>query len=335
MQDASTPPVDAVSSTTAEIAAVAPRANTGEFKTQKPESPMRRASAVLDNAFVLLPTFRLPTLIHTRSGGAKWLNEISQRNPIWIHTADARRLGLKTGDLARVTTRIGHFVDKVWVTESIRPGVVACSHHLGRWRRPQDPPNSRWSGNVVLIEELPAHSDETKAPRSREAAESSSHEHLEHEGRQTNQSRIQDSKSRVTEGACWRMRIVSGPRPFDSADPDSRRVWWREGGVHQNVTFPVQPDPISGMHCWHQAVRVQRAAPDDRCGDVFVNTRKSMEVFREWMQRTRWPVGPAPGPDGRRLRRPLWLNRPLRPADEAYFIAPSTKPSAEPWGTGL
>ena len=30
---------------------------------------------------VLLPTFRLPTLIHTRSGNAKYLNEISHRNP--------------------------------------------------------------------------------------------------------------------------------------------------------------------------------------------------------------------------------------------------------------
>ena len=30
---------------------------------------------------LLLPTFRLPTLIHTRSGNAKYLNEISHRNP--------------------------------------------------------------------------------------------------------------------------------------------------------------------------------------------------------------------------------------------------------------
>src|SRR5262249_17447993 len=33
--------------------------------------------------FCLLPTFRLPTLIHTRSGAAKWLNEIAQCNPLW------------------------------------------------------------------------------------------------------------------------------------------------------------------------------------------------------------------------------------------------------------
>ncbi len=83
---------------------------------------------------VLLPTFRLPTLIHTRSANAKWLYEISHTNPVWIHPADAARLGVATGDLVRVETRIGYFVAKVWVTEGIRPGVVACSHHLGRWR---------------------------------------------------------------------------------------------------------------------------------------------------------------------------------------------------------
>ncbi|MCG3127172.1 MAG: Nitrate reductase [Phycisphaerae bacterium] len=234
--------------------------------------------------FVLLPTFRLPTLIHTRSGAAKWLNEISQNNPIWLHTSDAARLSVKTGDLIRIVTQIGYFVDKCWVTEGIRPGVVACSHHLGRWRRPTDPPNSRWSASVVKIEELGADGNP------------------------------------VPGGGRWRMRQISGPGPFESNDPDSRRVWWREGGVHQNITFPVQPDPISGMHCWHQRVRVERAHSDDRSGDVVVDTRKSMEVYREWLRRTRWPVGPEPREDGKRLRRPLWLNRPLRPTDEAYWM---------------
>src|SRR6185503_71982 len=54
---------------------------------------------------VLLPTFRLPTLIHTRSGNSKWLQEISHTNPLWGHPEDARRIGLSTGDLARVRTR--------------------------------------------------------------------------------------------------------------------------------------------------------------------------------------------------------------------------------------
>ena len=84
--------------------------------------------------FCLVPTFRLPMLIHTRSGNAKWLNEIAHSNPLWISTADSTRLGVEVGDLVRVVTEIGHFVVRAWVTEGMRPGVVACSHHMGRWR---------------------------------------------------------------------------------------------------------------------------------------------------------------------------------------------------------
>ena len=36
--------------------------------------------------FVLVPTFRLPTLIHTRSGNAKYLNELSNTHPLWVNT---------------------------------------------------------------------------------------------------------------------------------------------------------------------------------------------------------------------------------------------------------
>ena len=82
----------------------------------------------------LISTFRLPVQIHTRSGNAKWLDEIAHTNPLWIHTDDAERAALRTGDLVRVETEIGYFVVKAWVTEGIRPGVVACSHHMGRWR---------------------------------------------------------------------------------------------------------------------------------------------------------------------------------------------------------
>ena len=55
-----------------------------------------------------------------------------------------------------------------------------------------------------------------------------------------------------------------------SKDPDTKRIWWTDGGVHQNLTFPVQPDPVSGMHCWHQRVTVSRAAPEDSYGDIVV-----------------------------------------------------------------
>ena len=54
---------------------------------------------------VLLPNFRLPTLIHTRTANSKWLYEISHHNPAWLHTEDAARIGIVTGDLIRMRPR--------------------------------------------------------------------------------------------------------------------------------------------------------------------------------------------------------------------------------------
>lgn len=238
--------------------------------------------------FCLLPTFRLPTLIHTRSGSAKWLNEIAQCNPIWLHPSDGARLGIADGSLARVTTEIGYFVDRVWVTEAIRPGVVACSHHLGRWRRSQDAAANRFSSSVVSIQRPGA--------------------------------------------GQWLVRQEQGPTPFASNDADSLRMWWREGGVPQNLTHAVHPDPISGMHCWHQSVTVEPARANDHYGDVFVDTNQSHAVYKRWLAKAR----PGPGPGG--LRRPLWMNRPLRPAASAFYVAGAVPaggrdavPSEETW----
>ncbi|MBX3377112.1 MAG: molybdopterin-dependent oxidoreductase [Phycisphaeraceae bacterium] len=221
--------------------------------------------------YALVPTFRLPTLIHTRSGNSKWLYELSNSNPVWVHPEDAKRIGVELGDLIRITTDIGYFVNRVWVTEGMRPGVIACSHHLGRWRLFEDVGTDRWASALV-------------------------------------------NKEEPSPGVV-RIRRIADVRPFESTDPDSKRVWWTDGGVHQNLTFPVHPDPVSGMHCWHQAVRAERARPEDRYGDVEVDTNKSMQVYREWLTLSR----PAPGPGN--LRRPLWLGRAVRPADDAYQFA--------------
>ena len=64
-------------------------------------------------------------------------------------------------------------------------------------------------------------------------------------------------------------------KPFDSDDADSQLVWWHGTGVHQNLTFPVQPDPISGAHAWHQRVRLEKAHKEDREGDISVDTERS------------------------------------------------------------
>lgn len=220
--------------------------------------------------YMLLPTFRLPMLIHSRTNGAKWLHEIAHTNPVWVHPQDASRLGVKTGDEVRISTEIGDLVDKVWVTESIKPGVIACSHHLGRWRLHESIGSDRWSSSLVKIKE--------------------------------------------TEAGNWSMHQIHGPAPFDSKDPDSRRVWWTDGGVHQNAIFPVQPDPISGMMCWHQRIHVEKVENGQHYGEVHVDTNKAYAAYEHWLTLTR----PAPGPNG--LYRPLWMLRVLKPHPDAYVM---------------
>jgi anaerobic selenocysteine-containing dehydrogenase len=220
---------------------------------------------------LLLPTFRLPTLIHTRSANAKWLYEISHKNPVWMHPEDARRIGVQSNDLIKVETELGYFVSPVWVTEGIRPGVIAMSHHLGRWRLQESGSLSPGASALVDLTE--------------------------------------------NQAGAFALRQIHGARAYESSDPDTARIWWEDVGVHQNITHAVHPDPISGMHCWHQkAMNVTKAGPDDRLGDIKVDTNKSMQIYREWLELTR----PAPGPNG--LRRPLWFKRPLKPEISQFYI---------------
>ena len=119
------------------------------------------------------------------------------------------------------------------------------------------------------------------------------------------------------DGHAHKLNILRGATAYPSFDPDTERVWWEEVGVHQNLTHAVHPDPISGAHCWLQkAVDVKKAGPTDKYGDVFVDTKRSMAVYREWVAMTR-PAS-AHSPDG--TRRPKWLKRPLKPTDEAYEL---------------
>ncbi len=213
---------------------------------------------------VLLPTFRLPTLIHSRSANSAWLYEISHKNPLWIHPHDAERIGADESTLVRVETEIGYFVLRPFVTEGLLPGIVACSHHLGRWHRRQDEQGtSKWASALVDIE---------------------------------------------VQGDVWRWRRVPGGD--EPAELGGGERWWSESGVHQNITFPVHPDPVSGMHCWHQKVRVRKAEAGDQFGDIEVDRAKARRVMEEWRALTRPPEG--------ELRRPLWFARAVRPAEEAF-----------------
>lgn len=223
---------------------------------------------------ILLPNFRLPTLIHTRSANAKWLYEISHRNPVWMNPLDAKRLKVNAGDLIRVETEIGYFVNKVWVTEGIKPGVVACSHHLGRFRQSNLKENiGKGMTNLVDLQDI-------------------------------------DQNQRM-------LRVKEAAGAYKSDDPDTSRIWWKDVGVCQNLTHAVHPDPISGAHCWLQkAFNVKKAEPEDKYGDVWVDTERSMAVYNNWVRKTRSAMDYSP--DG--TRRPLWLKRPLKPVKEAYQL---------------
>ncbi len=208
---------------------------------------------------VLIPTFRLAMLIHSRSANAEWLYEIAHKNPLWMHPSDADRIGVDESSLVRVQTRIGYFVLRPFVTEGVKPGLVACSHHLGRWHRPSDVDASKFASAPVEI---------------------------------------------TVEDGVWRWRRLG--------DVAGGLGWWRESGVHQNITFPVHPDPVSGMHCWHQRVQVTKGEPGDVFGDIAVDRKKARTVYEEWRKKTRAPTG--------KLRRPLWIPRHVRPADDAYRL---------------
>jgi hypothetical protein len=221
-----------------------------------------------NHEMVLMPTFRLPTMIHTRSGNAKYLNEISNTHPLWMNSRDAAGFDVVTGALVRVNTEIGYFVARVWSTEAIRPGVIGLSHHMGRWRTSENA-GSRWAMGLV---------------------------DLSNDG-----------------NGVWKLRYKEGVKPFRSEDPDSERIHWDDPGVHQNLAFAVHPDPLSGMHCWHQKVRIEKARPDDQYGDVVVDTKRSREVYRAWMDNTR----PGPGHSG--LRRPEFMMRPVKPRRRAFY----------------
>jgi anaerobic selenocysteine-containing dehydrogenase len=222
-----------------------------------------------DGQMPLISTFRLPVHIHTRSANSKWLDEIAHTNPLWLHPSDAEPLDVATGDLVRVETHIGYFVVTAWVTEGIRPGVVACSHHMGRWK-------------------------------------------LTDQG----QRQAMATASLERDGPNRGLRRIRAAGPYDSTDPDTNRIWWTDVGVHQNLTFPVQPDPISGQHCWHQAVRVHKADPDDTYGDIRVDTSKARDIYQQWLTLTR--SADRVSPDG--TRRPYWFLRPLKPDRDAYRL---------------
>lgn len=82
---------------------------------------------------LILTTFKVCVMTHSRSTNCKWLTEIYHENRAWVNSKTASARGIKDGDKITVKSAVGSFKTKAHVTENIVTGVVAVSHHLGHW----------------------------------------------------------------------------------------------------------------------------------------------------------------------------------------------------------
>ena len=84
-----------------------------------------------------------------------WLMLMIPENPVEISAQDAAALRVETGDRVRVTSASNRegIVGRVKVTQGLKPGVIAISHHYGHWEshsRPIEISNDPDMGNFTM-----------------------------------------------------------------------------------------------------------------------------------------------------------------------------------------
>ena len=286
-----------------------------------------------DNEFALNTVFRLPYNIHTRSANSKHLMEISQNHdPIWINTEDAKRLGFKRGDAIRVRItdtvselESGFFVAMAIPTEGQRPGTLSCSHHGGRWKLKNAVtiPNGVSDGKVA---DIPAGTSDMNDPAflqsSPEGAGTAEGaiKIADYDGTAGMNSFGVPTAQMQTDGKMGKLKYVEGIHPFHSKrfaeyNKDSDNIWWDGlSGSWQNAVAPTHPDPISGMHCWHQKVILEAAQPGDKIGDIQVNYENNFKTYQAWRDKL------TRGLDSNSVfRRPPHIKRPWVPLNEKAY----------------
>jgi len=290
------------------------------------------------DSYALNTVFRLPYNIHTRSANSKHLMEISQNHdPIWISTPDAKRQGFKRGDSIRVriTDSItgldsGYFVAMAVPTEGVLPGTLACSHHGGRWKlvNSVNIPNGVTDGKV----------DSQPVTRNMNDPKFMAHS-PENAGTKAGQIKIEDydgtsginsfgvpTAELQMDGKEGKLKYTKGITPFHTnrfADynRDSGNIWWDGlSGSWQNAVAAPHPDPISGMHCWHQKVILEKAQPGDKIGDIYVNYDNNFKVYQGWRDQLTRGLD-----ENSTLRRPEHIKRPWVPLSHKAYSVKITK----------
>jgi len=286
------------------------------------------------NSYALNTVWRLPYNIHTRSANSKHLMEISQNHdPIWIATGDAKRQGFKRGDPIRVRIldsvsglESGYFVAMAVPTEGVLPGTLACSHHGGRWKLKNSItiPNGVTDGKV----------DSEPVKRNMNDPKFMAHS-PENAGKEGAQIKIEDydgtsginsfgvpTAELQMDGKEGKLKYTKGITPFHTErfaeyNKDSDNIWWDGlSGSWQNAVAPAHPDPISGMHCWHQKVVLEAAQAGDKIGDIYVNYENNFNTYKAWRDELTRPLNSSD-----KLRRPEHIKRPWVPlSHEAYSV---------------
>ena len=270
--------------------------NEGEYEKMKHiVTQVHHSHMKAENDFALNTIYRLPYNIHTRSVNSKHLMEISQNhNPIWIYTKDAEKLGIKRGDAVRVKIsdtltglESGYFVAMAVPTEATRPGVLACSHHAGRWKLKDsvEIPGFEHQLGIMGI----------GAPR----------------------------YEMTNDGKVGTLKPVEGIKPrhdvwqFKEYNKDLENIWWDGlSGAWQNAVAAPHPDPIAGNHGWHQKVSLELAKADDKIGDIMVNYENNFKVYQGWRDQLTRPLNSKDT-----IRRPRHMPRPSVPlSDKAYAV---------------
>ena len=249
-----------------------------------------------DNEFALNTIYRLPYNIHTRSVNSKHLMEISQNhNPVWIYTKDAEKLGIKRGDAIKVKIvdtlsgiESGYFIAMAVPTEATRPGVLACSHHAGRWKLKDAVSIPGFNHQLGVMG--------VGAP-------------LYEMG---NDGKIGTMKPKEGIEAIKKREIWQ----FKEYNRDIDDIWWDGlSGSWQNAVAPCHPDPIAGNHGWHQKVIIEKAGADEKIGDIYVNYDNNFKVYKAWRDQLTRPLAP-----GDKWRRPYHIKRPVKPSQKAYKV---------------
>ena len=114
---------------------------TGEYYSGMPHyKPIAHSNGIAVNDFGF--PFRLITYKTVHHGQARtnvnpWLMLMIPENPVEISAIDAAAMNIETGDQVKIVSASnpGGITGKALITQRIKPGVIAISHHYGHWEQ--------------------------------------------------------------------------------------------------------------------------------------------------------------------------------------------------------